>query len=196
MGKIGIMGGTFDPIHIGHLIAAETALDRCGLGEIWFIPSFKPPLKDRQPGVDSDIRYQMVADAIQDNSAFRVVDLELRRGGMSYSVDTALELSRLHPEHAFSYIIGSDRINDLPQWHRVEELVSLVSFIGLEREGTPAEPDSLPAYIRSKLSIIAMPAIGISSTDIRNRVRLGQSIRYRVPESVRQCIEGRALYES
>ncbi|MUT66280.1 nicotinate-nucleotide adenylyltransferase [Paenibacillus sp. NEAU-GSW1] len=196
MSSIGIMGGTFDPIHIGHLIAAETALELCELDEVWFIPSFKPPLKDHAPGVDSDIRYRMVEEAIGQNPSFHAVDIELRRGGMSYSVDTAIELKRLHPQHSFSYIIGSDRINDLQQWHRIEELAELVSFIGLEREGTPAEPDRLPGFLQERLRIVPMPAIGVSSTDIRNRVKAGRSIRYLAPDAVELIIKERALYES
>lgn len=196
MRKVGIMGGTFDPIHIGHLIAAETARDRCELDEVWFIPSFLPPLKDSEPGVNSDLRFQMVLEAVDGHASFRALDMELTRGGMSYSIDTAQELKRQYPEDSFFYIIGSDRINDLLQWHRIEELISLVSFIGLEREGIPVEISRLPAYIKDRLAIVTMPPIGISSTEIRNNVHMGRSIQYLVPDSVHQFIKRRGLYES
>lgn len=196
MGRIGIMGGTFDPIHIGHLIAAETAYDQCGLDEVWFIPSFLPPLKNNEPGENSDLRFQMVLEAVHANPSFQANDMELRRGGMSYSIDTALELKRQYPSDTWCYIIGSDRINDLPQWHRIEELAAIVTFIGIEREGTPVDISSLPAFLQERLTLIAMPPIGISSTDIRSRVRSGHSIQYLVPESVHQFIKRRGLYES
>lgn len=196
MGRIGIMGGTFDPIHIGHLIAAETAHDQCGLDEVWFIPSFLPPLKNNEPGVNSDLRFQMVLEAVHANPSFQANDMELRRGGMSYSIDTALELKRQYPSDTWCYIIGSDRINDLPQWHRIEELAAIVTFIGIEREGTPVDISSLPAFLQKRLTLIAMPPIGISSTDIRRRVRSGHSIQYLVPEPVHQFIKRRGLYES
>ncbi|MFX3635711.1 MAG: nicotinate-nucleotide adenylyltransferase [Candidatus Pristimantibacillus sp.] len=196
MSRIGIMGGTFDPIHIGHLIAAETARDQCGLDEVWFIPSFLPPLKENEPGVNSDLRFQMVLDAVHANPSFQANDMELRRGGMSYSIDTALELKHQHPDDTLCYIIGSDRINDLPQWHRIEELAAIVTFIGIEREGTPVDIRSLPVFLQERITLIAMPPIGISSTDIRGRVRSGHSIQYLVPDSVHQFIKRRGLYES
>ncbi|GLX66850.1 nicotinate-nucleotide adenylyltransferase [Paenibacillus glycanilyticus] len=196
MSRIGIMGGTFDPIHTGHLIAAEAARDGCGLDEVWFIPTYHPPLKDNEPGVSSELRLQMIQEAIGGQSAFKALDIELKRGGMSYSIDTVLELRSRYPGAEFSYIIGSDRINDLPRWHRIEELAELVTFIGLEREGTPLRLEQLPAYIRERVMMTAMPPIGISSTDIRSRVEADRSIAYLVPDTVHQFIKRRGLYES
>lgn len=194
MAKIGIMGGTFDPIHIGHLIAAETARDACGLDEVWFIPTSGPPLKESGPRVAAESRYDMVCAAIRDHDGFRVDDMELRRGGVSYSYDTVKELGRRHPEHSFAYIIGSDRVNDLHQWHAIEELASLVFFIGLERPSEKAEPTSLPPFLREKVTIVPMPAIGISSTAVRNRLADGRSVRYLVPEAVHQLIRRHGWY--
>ncbi|MCM3626569.1 nicotinate-nucleotide adenylyltransferase [Paenibacillus glycanilyticus] len=196
MSRIGIMGGTFDPVHIGHLIAAEAARDGCGLDEVWFIPTYQPPLKDNQPGASSELRFQMVKEALGGNPAFKALDVELRRGGMSYSIDTVLELKRHYPDAAFSYIIGSDRINDLPKWHRIEELAELITFIGLEREGTALQLGELPEYIRQRITMAAMPPIGISSTDIRSRAQSGRTIAYLVPDTVHQFIKRRGLYES
>ncbi|WP_336788556.1 nicotinate-nucleotide adenylyltransferase [Paenibacillus sp. MMO-177] len=196
MSRIGIMGGTFDPVHTGHLIAAEAARDGCGLDEVWFIPTFQPPLKDNEPGAGSELRLRMVQEALSGNPAFKALDIELERGGMSYSIDTVLELKKRYPDAAFSYIIGSDRINDLPKWHRIEELAELITFIGLEREGTAVQLDELPEYIRRRVTMASMPPIGISSTDIRSRVQAGRSIAYLVPDTVHQFIKGRGLYES
>lgn len=194
MRKIGIMGGTFDPIHLGHLIAAETARTSCGLDEVWFIPSFLPPLKSHEPGEHSELRLQMVQEAISGNPHFRALDIELARGGLSYSIDTVLELRHLHPQDSFSYIIGADRVNDLPGWHRIEELAERVAFIGLNREGTEAEAGALPDSLQQRLTFVDMPPIGISSTAIREAIQAGVSFRYLVPEAVFHFITRRGLY--
>ncbi|MBW7460576.1 nicotinate (nicotinamide) nucleotide adenylyltransferase, partial [Paenibacillus sepulcri] len=137
--KVGIMGGTFDPIHYGHLLAAETAREACGLDEVWFIPAFQPPLKDNEPGAEGPSRLEMVYRAIDFQPHFRALDIELERGGTSYTIDTVEALLEQNPERSFSIIIGSDRINDLPSWHRAKELAELVTFIGVERPGESIE---------------------------------------------------------
>lgn len=196
MSKIGIMGGTFDPIHIGHLIAAEAAREQCDLHEVWFIPSYVPPLKENELGVSGDKRYEMVCGAIESNAAFRALDIELQRGGVSYSYDTVIELQRRYPNHSFSYIIGSDRINDLPQWHQIEKLAALITFIGLERTSDPNNIDALPIFLKERISLIHMPAIDISSTTIRSRANAGMSVQYLVPDSVHSYMRRYKLYES
>jgi len=194
--KVGIMGGTFDPIHIGHLIAAESAMAECGLDEVWFIPTSSPPLKSGAPGASENDRYEMVAAAIATQDRFRVLDIELRRGGTSYSIDTVRSLREQHPDHSFAYIIGSDRINDLAKWHRIEELAELVTFIGLSRPETTATPELLPEELRCRITFAEMPAIGISSTVIRERLAAGKSIRYRVPDAVYAMIRRHGWYGS
>lgn len=194
--KIGIMGGTFDPIHLGHMIAAETARDRAGLDEVWFIPTADPPLKDVAPAATAEDRMAMVRLAVEGHKAFKAIDAELRRGGVSYSFDTIGHLKELHPRYSFSYIIGSDRINDLPRWHRIGELAVMADFIGLERPGEKPRVDLLPEYLQPLLQMAAMPLLGISSTDIRGRLAAGLSIRYLVPDSVHDYIRRRGLYGS
>lgn len=196
MTKIGIMGGTFDPIHIGHLIAAEQARASCGLDEVWFIPTYGSPLKVNQPSASGEQRFEMVCESIQGHSAFRALDIELKRGGVSYSYDTVKELMRLYPECEFAYIIGSDRIHDLPQWHKIEQLAKLITFIGLERPSEPLESVNLPAFLNDRLTLVSMPPIGISSTDIRSKLASGSSIRYFVSEEVYRYIRRYGLYES
>ena len=196
MKKIGIMGGTFDPIHVGHLIAAETAREQGGLDEVWFIPTADPPLKDRAPLASAERRYEMVRLAAESHGAFRVLDIELKRGGISYSIDTVTELRMLFPGYAFFYIIGSDRINDLPRWHRIEELSKLAGFIGLERPGEPFRLNGLPDCLQQSLLLTEMPQIGISSTELRSWLAAGRSARYFVPEPVRAYIRRFGLYGS
>lgn len=193
--KVGIMGGTFDPIHYGHLLAAERARESCGLDEIWFIPSFQPPLKENDPNADVNARLEMVYRAIDFQPHFRAMDIELERGGTSYSIDTVQALQELYPGRAFSYIIGSDRVNDLPQWHRIQELAEIVSFIGVERPGESIDVSLLPSYIVDRLTVIGMPLIDISSTEIRQRQADRRSIRFMVPEKVYSFIRRNSLYE-
>jgi nicotinate-nucleotide adenylyltransferase len=190
------MGGTFDPIHFGHLLAAETARETCGLDEVWFIPSFQPPLKDREPGAEGHVRLEMVYRAIDFQPHFRAMDIELERGGTSYTIDTVQTLRELYPQRSFSIIIGADRINDLMRWHRIEELAALADFIGVERPGEPVDLDKLPSFLRERLTITSMPLIDISSTEIRQRQADGRSIRFLLPEKVHSFIKRNGLYES
>ena len=194
--KVGLMGGTFDPIHYGHLLAAETVREACGLDEIWFIPTFQPPLKSGEPGADGEARLEMVYRAIDFQPYFRAMEIELERGGISYTFDTVSALLEQYPDRSFSVIIGSDRVNDLPRWHRIGELAEIASFIGVERPGEPLDETRLPAYIRDRLTVIAMPLIEISSTEIRRRQAEGRSIRFMVPDKVYSFIKRNGLYES
>ncbi|REK76137.1 nicotinate-nucleotide adenylyltransferase [Paenibacillus paeoniae] len=196
MRKIGIMGGTFDPIHIGHLIAAETAWEHGNLDEVWFIPTADPPLKETTPSTLAADRYEMTRLAVVGNDRFRAVDVEIKRGGVSYSIDTVKQLQGQHPACSFSYIIGSDRINDLPKWNRIQELADIVDFIGLERPGDKPRLDQLPPYLQRSLRMVEMPQIGISSTAIRMRLLEGAALRYWVPEPVRDYIRRHELYGS
>lgn len=195
MTRTGLMGGTFDPIHAGHLLAAEAAREAAGLDEVWFIPTNVPPHKP-QPGAGARERLEMVRLAIADHPAFRAEEAELDRGGVSYTVDTVAALRERYPERSFYWIVGTDMMNDLPNWHRIEELAAQVRFVCLRRQGEESEEGALPAYLREKLLHAPMPPIGISSTDIRERLRGGRSIRYQVPEAVRDYIERNGLYES
>lgn len=191
------MGGTFDPIHNGHLLAAETARDVFGLDEIWFIPAATPPLKSSGPDASNRVRFEMVQLAAEGHPNFRVLDMELDRGGVSYSVDTVAALQEQWPGTVFSYIIGGDRVGDLPKWHRVSELADrLESFIGFDRPGYPADVSALPYPLREKVKIAGMPQMEISSTDIRQRRAEGRSIRFLVPDSVYEYIMRNDLYGS
>ncbi|MVO99496.1 nicotinate-nucleotide adenylyltransferase [Paenibacillus lutrae] len=192
--RIGIMGGTFDPIHTGHLVAGECARSACGLDEVWFMPANVPPHKPNAPKASAAQRWEMVCRAVADNPAFRPLDFELRKGGVSYSIDTIKLLQQQHPEHRFQYIIGADMVEYLPEWHKIEEIMGLIGFIGLQRPGYELDLDALPAYIRSGVSIAPMPLLDISSTDIRGRRKDGRSIRYLVPAPVHDYIEGNDLY--
>ncbi|BBI34784.1 nicotinate-nucleotide adenylyltransferase [Cohnella abietis] len=195
MRKVGLLGGTFDPVHNGHLLAAQAACEAAKLDEVWFIPTLSPPHKP-QPGESSDNRRQMLEEAIATNPAFRVEDIELQREGTSYTIDTVTALQEQYPDIMFYWIVGSDMVKDLPNWRKINELAERLSFIGLERPDQPADDTMLPVFIRRRLLRASMPPMGISSTDIRRRVKEGRSIRYMLPETVIDFIVRGHLYES
>ncbi|GGN97086.1 nicotinate-nucleotide adenylyltransferase [Saccharibacillus kuerlensis] len=181
--KIGIMGGTFDPIHIGHLTAAETVREGLGLDEVWFMPSHIPPHK-AEAGFSGEERLRMVELAIGTQPAFRTLDIELRRGGVSYTVDTMSELAEKYPDARFHFIIGTDMVNYLPKWERIEELANLTRFAAVGRAGYELNKQAIPAEVAECIDYFDMPQLEISSTEIRNRLKKGCSIRYLVPEKV------------
>ncbi|TFE31626.1 nicotinate-nucleotide adenylyltransferase [Cohnella luojiensis] len=193
--RIGLLGGTFDPVHNGHLLAAQAAHEAAKLDEVWFIPTLMPPHKS-QPGADGDKRRQMLEAAIAGNPVFRVEDIELRREGTSYTIDTVTALQDQHPEVQFYWIVGSDMVSDLPNWRKIDELADRLSFIGLERPDQAGDDSLLPSFIRRRLHRAAMPPMGISSSEIRRRCKEGRSIRYMVPDPVLEFIQRNELYES
>lgn len=193
--KIGLMGGTFDPIHIGHLLAAETAREEAGLDEVWFMPANVPPHKPHAPKASAEQRWEMVNRAIAGNDAFKASEMELAMGGTSYTIDTVARLNELFPQHQFYYIIGADMVMYLPKWNRIDQLVSMIGFIGITRAGYELDVEKLPPGIRGRVRLCLMPAVDISSTEIRERKHNRLTIRYRVPEPVRIYIEENRLYE-
>ncbi|MFD1126103.1 nicotinate-nucleotide adenylyltransferase [Lentilactobacillus raoultii] len=185
--RIGILGGTFNPIHNGHLIIAEQVRDQLGLDRVYFMPDANPPHVDQKFAIDAKDRVAMINLAITGNPAFAIEMTEILRGGVSYSYETMVELTRRHPENQYYFIIGGDMVSYLPKWHRIDDLVKLVSFVGVKRDGyTPA----------SKYPIIwvDVPYIDISSTLIRSKIRQHQSIRYLVPDAVLKYIKEHQLY--
>ncbi|MDF2814309.1 MAG: nicotinate-nucleotide adenylyltransferase [Paenibacillus sp.] len=194
--KIGIMGGTFDPIHIGHLLAAERAREEAGLDEVWFMPAYTPPHKPNPPKAAPEQRLEMLKLAIADHPHFRAEDMEMVREGTSYTVDTVDQLCRRHPNVRFCYIIGADMVQYLPHWVRIEDILQKISFIGLQRPGYSIDMSHLPDFIHRGVQVAPMPQIELSSTDIRKRCLSGRSVRYMVHEAVYAYIKERRLYES
>ncbi|WP_400164131.1 nicotinate-nucleotide adenylyltransferase [Brevibacillus sp. TJ4] len=187
---VGIMGGTFDPIHCGHLLAAEQAREQAKLDEVWFLPTHIPPHKSRHGLTPAHHRLRMVELAVADHPAFHVCDEELRREGPSYTYDTMRLLTQKFPTHHFSFIIGGDMVNTLPEWNHYEELVRMIRFIGLARPGSRMKREN------ESVTYVEMPVWDISSTLIRNRVGAGKSIRYLVPDAVARYIKENGLYGS
>lgn len=186
MRKIGILGGTFDPPHVGHLIIAEEVRLALELEEIWFIPTYTPPHKEDAITKAYD-RIKMTELAIQSNPYFKINTIEIERKGKSYTIDTIAELRRLYPDCEFYFIIGGDMVEYLPNWHRIDELVGMVKFVGVERTGYGMDPP----YDVIKVEI---PLIDISSSALRNFLRNNRSVNYLVPEAVFAYIRREGLY--
>ena len=197
--KIGIMGGTFDPIHLGHLTTAENVREGYALDKVLFIPAASPPHKQHQQVTPAMHRYRMTVLATEDNPHFMVSPLEMQRSGPSYSIDTVHELiERFGASTQFYFIAGADAIQELPTWERITELLRLCHFIAVSRPGTVPNLGELRARFGSlgegHIHSLPAPKLEISSTDVRNRVRQGRSIRYIVPAAVAQYIYREGLY--
>lgn len=191
MKKIGLMGGTFDPPHLMHLLIAQEALESCRLDEVWFLPTCQPPhIQEKVAQTSPEDRVEMVRRAISGNDRFRISLAEVVRGGKSYTVETLRELTTKFPEHQFCFILGADMVDDLPNWHGIDELCRLTSFIAFRRPGFAS---ANPAH--ADVTYIDMPLIDISSSHIRERLQEGRSCRYFLPDAVIEYIKGRHLYE-
>lgn len=188
MKSIGILGGTFNPPHMGHLLIAEYVRDDLNLDEIWFIPTNEPPHKTANQ-VNVEQRVDMLKDAIKDNQNFFVNMIEINRSGKSYTLDTITELKREYSNYNFYFIIGSDMVEYLPYWNRIDELINEVDFVGVKRSGF-----ELKSFY--PVMTVDIPVLDISSSVIRQRVTTGKSIKYLVPNKVISYIKENQLYET
>jgi len=193
--RLGIMGGTFDPVHYGHLVIAEVARTEFSLDCVVWVPAGDPPHKDERVSSEEH-RYAMVVLATGTNPDFRVSRMELEREGPSYTLDTVRGFREEHPEADLFFITGADAILEILTWHRHEELVRLCRFIGVTRPGYDLARVNtvLPAAYLEQISTISAPGVDLSSTDVRTRVRAGQPIRYLVPEAVEAYVRKHGLY--
>ncbi|QQK79656.1 nicotinate-nucleotide adenylyltransferase [Salicibibacter cibi] len=189
--KIGLLGGTFDPPHLAHLMIAQESMDACRLNEVWFIPTNIPPHKQNEDMANADDRVEMTRLAIHDRSPFRLCTIELDREGPSYTLDTMNILKQRYPNDEFYFIIGSDMAVSLHTWNGIEELNKLVTFIVTTRPDYDVDSPFEEAFIK-----VDVPEMELSSSDIRERVSKNESIRYLVPEAVRTYVEENRLYGS
>lgn len=198
--RLGIMGGTFNPIHLGHLMIAEEARQTFHLDKVLFIPSYITPNKAVDgPTATAQQRLTMVRLAIADNPHFAVSDLEIRRGGKSYTVDTLRFLKNLYgPSYILYFISGMDTIEDLPHWNHPEDILSLCEFVGAARPGSTNVVDAMKRHfgpLGKHIVPLPVPTMNISSTELRRRIRQGLSIRYMMPPAVAAYIEKNGVYQ-
>ena len=189
--RIGVMGGTFDPIHHGHLVAASEVADSFGLDEVVFVPTGQPWQKSDV--TESEHRYLMTVIATASNPSFSVSRVDIDRDGPTYPIDTLRDVQRLNPDADLYFITGADAIAQILSWRNHDELWELAHFVAVSRPGHVLNTDGLPVEDVSQLEI---PALAISSTDCRGRVRGGHPVWYLVPDGVVQYIAKHHLYRS
>lgn len=185
--SVGIYGGTFNPPHIAHLVAAQQVLDQLGLDEIWFLPNNIPPHVDKKETISAMDRIEMVRLAIEDNSKFKLDLTDINRGGISYTFETMKMLTEANPTTDFYFIIGGDMVEYLPKWKKIDELINMVKFVGVCRPGYEKVSKYPVIWVNS-------PELEISSTDIRKKVMNKQTIKYLVPKKVEEYIQKEGLY--
>jgi len=195
--RVAIMGGTFDPIHYGHLLMAEEACHTFGLDRVIFVPNGRPPIPKHNDVTDPEIRLEMCALAVTDNPAFSVSRMEVDRPGPSYTLDTVRELRVTDPQiDKLYFVTGADAVLGMLGWHRYHELLLECEFIACTRPGFPLEPlrERMPPEVLSHVTFLPLPGLDISSTDLRTRISEGRSIRYLTPDSVEAYIRRMGLY--
>lgn len=215
-GKIGILGGTFNPVHYGHLRVSEEVREHMGLEKILFIPSGNPPLKDMELAA-AEYRYEMTRLAIEANPFFEISDIECKKTGKSYTVDTLIALREMYPGKKFHFILGIDAFLDIPLWYHPEKLLELTNFVVVSRPGfgftrlssqvavdaeafSALESGNLEVYRTvlengGEVFLMNVTPLDISATAIRKLVKQGMSIKYLLPESVESFIISHKLYK-
>lgn len=208
--RLGIYGGTFDPVHYGHLILAECCREQLSLDQVWFLPAATPPHKQADELTPGERRAEMIELAIGGQPAFSVCRYEIERGGVSYTVETLGHFRREHAAAELFFLMGADSLRDLPNWKNPVEICRLATPVVVDRTvagATDSPSDTLDlSGLESLLSKerleairahrVLMPRIDISGTDLRRRVADGKSIRYRTPRAVEKYIETHGLYRS
>ena len=189
--RIGVMGGTFDPVHHGHLVAASEVAARYGLDEVVFVPTAMPVFKQEQRVSPPEDRYLMTVIATASNPRFTVSRVDIDRGGVTYTVDTLRELAATRPDADLYFITGADALEQILRWKDADEVFRMARFVGVTRPGHHLSLDGLPA---DRVSELEIPALAISSTDIRVRAAAGHPVWYLVPDGVVQYIAKHGLY--
>ena len=198
--RMGVFGGTFDPVHLGHLILAEQCREQGRLDQVRFVPAARPPHKDR-PLTPFDRRVEMLELAVSGHPAFWVDPLESERDGPSYTVDTLHILGQRHPGAELFLIIGSDTLNDLPTWYQTPRILELAALLVVARPGSPMRTEDelraslgLPGSAPVRMHAVQAPLIEIASRDVRRRFAEDRSVRYLIPRAVEAYARDKGLY--
>ena len=200
MKKIGILGGTFNPIHYGHLIFAENACDQYTLDEFWFLPNAQPPHKQGQTILPAEHRVNMIRAAIDGNPKFTLSDWELKQEGLSYTARTMTCLTEEYPDTEFYFLVGEDSLFEIETWVKPEVILSHCRLLVAKRDSRKygniiTQARYIEEKYHTKVDFVAFPEVNISSSQIRERQAAGMTIRYLLPEAVREYIEQYHLYE-
>jgi len=190
--RIGVLGGTFDPVHNAHLAMARAARDHARLDAVLFVVAARPPHKDTGPCASPEDRFNMVEAAVADEPQLRASPLELDRGGVSYTCDTLDELGRQAPAAKLFLVVGFDSLIDLPNWRNFQHVVASAGLLVAPR---PGQYNHVPKELEGRYTVLPCPKFDVSSTDIRNRIRAGQSIEDLVPPAVVQYIREKGIYQ-
>lgn len=189
--RIGVMGGSFDPVHLGHLLAAQDAFEFMELDEVVLMPASISPLRDGKPVLSDSLRLELLQSAVDGDPRFSISTFEIDRGGISYSVDTAHELAAVYPDCRLFWIIGADQAGQLADWKDIETLGTLVEFIVLARPGSSI-PGKPPPNVR--MHVVEARMVNISSSEIRERLAADRPIHFFLPAAVAEMIAHRKLY--
>ena len=194
--RIGVMGGTFDPIHHGHLVAASEAAHRFQLDEVVFVPTGEPWQKAGRSISPAEDRYLMTVIATASNPQFSVSRVDIDRGGPTYTIDTLRDLQVDYPDAQLYFITGADALSSIMSWHDWDRMFDLAEFVGVTRPGYELREDMLPAKHQERVHLVEIPAMAISSTDCRLRASQGRPVWYLVPDGVVRYIAKNNLYRT
>jgi|ERR1044071_148100 nicotinate-nucleotide adenylyltransferase len=190
MERLGLFGGSFDPVHLGHLLVAQAAREELSLTRMYFIPAAQSPFKPDRPPTPANERLRLLRLALSGKEWCEIDEQETQRGGVSYTIETVRDYAKRFPKAPLFYLIGADHISELPKWRQAEELAAAVEFVVIPRPGQKDVP--FPKPFRGRM-LTGFP-LGVSSSQIRSRVRAGQPIDDLVPEAVSEAIRNNRLY--
>jgi nicotinate-nucleotide adenylyltransferase len=197
--RVGILGGTFNPPHVGHLVMAQEAREQLGLDRVVLMPVAVPPHKEADGDPGAAVRLTLARLAAEGEQGLEVSTAEIDRGGASFTVDTLRELHERYPEQELTFIVGADMAHSLPAWREPERILELARLAVAEREGIARDDIAerlAPLHDGSRVTFFDMPRIDVSSSDIRRRIAEGRSVRHLVPDAVAQVIADRDLYRT
>ena len=191
--RLGIFGGTFDPVHYGHLLLAESCREQASLDAVWFLPTAVPPHKRGRDLTPVETRIEMLELAIAGHEPFSVCRYEADRGGINYTADTLEHFREEEPDRELFFLLGADMLHDLPNWHQPERICRAATLVVVRRPAAPPIDDE--EYLgQVRRHQVEMPEMGLSATEIRRRIAANQSIRYHTPRAVEKYIETNGLY--
>jgi nicotinate-nucleotide adenylyltransferase len=201
--RLGIYGGSFDPVHLGHLLLAESCREQCQLDEVWFLPAYRPPHKRDAMLAAPRHRLEMLELAVLGHAAFRVCDYEVAKEEISFTVETLRHFRRERPGDSLFFLLGADALTDFPTWRAPQEIAQLATLVSVRRSGSP-EPnfrklvDAVGDEAAQRIAAhqVIMPRIDLSSSELRERQASGKSLRYRTPRAVEQYIQAWGLYRA